>query len=98
MQGRMPTIYYGNTCKVVELAGYGVKVIINDKGMWYYSVQDVFDAAGEDFHRDVQLPPGNIIRAPGARFYYGDLRAMDVLLNQVIGTDKSRSIWESIKL
>ena len=104
LAGRMPIQYYGNKGHIAEVAGYGVKVIINDKGHWYYSVQDMLVAAGEDFsrkvyHRLVDLGvESHLMRYPEARFYYGDLKAMDALLNDIVGTDRAKHVWNQIKL
>jgi hypothetical protein len=38
------------------------------------------------------------MRYPEAKFYYGDLKAMDVLLNDVIGTERAKHVWQTIKL
>lgn len=100
----MPVQYYGNESRLVEVAGYGVKVIINDKGHWYYSVQDMLAAAGEPWDRKVYSRlvdygvESHVMRYPEARFYYGDLRAIDVLLNTIVGTDRARHVWSTIKL
>jgi hypothetical protein len=98
MIGRMPTIYYGNESRIVQVAGYGVKVIINADGNWYYSIQDMLDAMGEDFKRKVYdrlVDYGaeeHLIRAPGAKFYYGDIRAVE-LLASIVGTERAKEVW-----
>jgi hypothetical protein len=104
LAGRMPIMYYGNEAKVVEVAGYGVKVMVNDKGHWYYSVQDMLVAAGEDFARKVYQRlvdhgvESHIMRYPESKFYYGDLKAIEVLLTQVVGTDRAKTVYESIRM
>jgi hypothetical protein len=102
LAGRMPIKYYGNIAMVVEVAGYGVKVIINDKGHRYYSVQDMLDAAGEDFARKVYQRlvdygvESHLMRYPESKFYYGDLKAIEVLLTQIVGTDRAKQVYASI--
>jgi hypothetical protein len=97
-------MYYGNEARIEQVAGYGVKVIIDDKGHWSYSVQAMLDAAGEDFARKVYQRlvdhgvEAHVMRYPEAKFYYGDLKAMDVLLNDVIGTERAKHVWQTIKL
>jgi len=104
LAGRMPIMYYGNEARVEQVAGHGVKVIINDMGHWYYSIQDMLVAAGESWDRKVYSRlvdhgvESHVMRYPEARFYYGDLKAIDVLLNAIIGTDRARHVWSTIKL
>lgn len=99
--GRMPIMYYGNESRIVEVAGQGVKVIINSSGNWYYSIQDMLAVMGEDFSRKVYADlvekgvRSNVLRYPQARFYYGDITAIEALVT-IIGTERAREVWSTI--